>query len=211
MNRPRHYETHLTLAADDPGPLDALRAWAESCGLKWTQIVLDRGRTPLQPMITFWDRGTLADQHDRARRLTREIAARAARVVRVKIEASVANDDVPQTDAEIPPGSTSYFEHHVKVVLGDAARIEELGALAVRHAARLSRNARRVRSDGRCERFVTQRVARRGAETARERLDRLLCELRTTQFDVLDVEAEYVLFDSAIELDAGWLELSEGD
>src|SRR4051812_13031477 len=45
------FETHVTVSAADGSALDALRAWAESHGLTFHHIVLERGRTPSQPMV----------------------------------------------------------------------------------------------------------------------------------------------------------------
>ena len=47
-----HFETHVTARADGPAGVEALRAWAARRGLKFHHIVLDRGRTPSQPMVT---------------------------------------------------------------------------------------------------------------------------------------------------------------
>lgn len=45
-------ETHVTVRADDPGRVDTLRAWAEARGLAFHHIVVDRGVTPSQPMVS---------------------------------------------------------------------------------------------------------------------------------------------------------------
>ncbi|MFG3407559.1 hypothetical protein [Streptomyces sp. NPDC048142] len=89
-------------------------------------------------------------------------------------------------------------------VAADSGRWEALVAVAVRHGAHVSWNARRRRADGREERFVTQRCHRTGDRRAALRLDALLAEL--TAYEVVDVEREYVLLDSGPELDEGWLE-----
>ena len=52
---------------------------------------------------------------------------------------------------------SSYFEHHVKVVLADGEAMATVWQVSERHAAHVSRNARRLLPDGRHERFVTQR------------------------------------------------------
>jgi len=75
----------------------------------------------------------------------------------------------------------------------------------VPYGARLSRNARRQFTDGRHERFVTQRCHDVGAPTARQRLDALLAALRAGGHEIVEVEAEYVVRDDALHLDDGWL------
>ncbi|MEV3972504.1 hypothetical protein AB0K68_30850 [Streptomyces sp. NPDC050698] len=82
----------------------------------------------------------------------------------------------------------------------------DLAALAARvtpHGAHLSWNARRVRGEQH-ERFVTQRCHVVDAEGASRALERLPAELRGCE--VLGVEREFVLHDSDVSVDEGWLE-----
>lgn len=199
------YETHLTLSADESTTLMAVEDWAIAAGLKWTRIELDSGLTPDQPMVTFQGNGSLTDQLQRATDLSRNILQLGGRTIRVKVEAAPSNDDVPDTEVDAAGRHDQYFEHHAKVLLENAADTESLTGLAEKNGARLSRNTRRRRPDGRCERFVTQRVFARGRDDARRELDRLLTALTENGYDVLEVEQEYVLFDSHLSLDAGWL------
>ena len=64
----------------------------------------------------------------------------------------------------------------------------------------------RKRSDGYEERFVTQRCYRVGREYARKVLQALIKDLQVAAYRIVDVEAEYVVYDSDLTLDAGWLE-----
>lgn len=130
-------------------------------------------------------------------------------VVRLKVEADVTNDDVPQTDTDMAPESTGYFEHHVKVLLSGSSNVAQLSERAAACDGRLSQNTRRVRADGQAERFVTQRVYDRGRNHSRRKLDHLLSELSAAAFSVLEIEEEYVVFDSNLAIDAGWLEREE--
>jgi hypothetical protein len=80
---------------------------------------------------------------------------------------------------------------------------------AARHTARLSRNALTVRADRRCERFLTQRCFGVGRATARDRLSALLDLVSVLQFEVLEVEEEFVVYDSNHSIDDGWLHKEE--
>ena len=89
----------------------------------------------------------------------------------------------------------------------------ELGADLTRLAkttaglgARLSRNAFRAHIDGGEERFVTQRCYGVTLPEASARLTRLLEVVGDEGFAILDVEEEYVVWDSGVSLDAGWLD-----
>ena len=200
------FETHVTVSA---GSDDALRTWADGQGdrrLKVTHILLDGGSTPSQPMVTRQSTGTLATERAAAATLADELTAAGFEVCRVKVEVPPRAAGIPATDADAaghPP--LRHFEHHVKLLLpADADEAAVAAAVAI-HSAQLSRNARRVRPDGRRERFVTQRCYAVGLATAGRRLADLLAALAAGGYDVVDTEAEYVVFDSNAALDAGWI------
>ncbi|MBA4031809.1 MAG: hypothetical protein C0478_13090 [Planctomyces sp.] len=157
-------------------------------------------------MVTFWGSDSVLIQQQRANRIAIEIANLRGRVERVKIEASIDNSEVPTStiDTEEFPGR--YFEHHVNVLLGSNSDLDFLTFLATENDARLSQNIRRRRADGQSERFLTQRVFRNGRYIARTKLTGLLDQLADANIQILDIEEEYVLYDSHIMLDSGWLE-----
>lgn len=195
MTDAARYEVHLTIGAV-PEPVDRP-------GLEYTRIVLRRGAVPTQPRYTGRGRGS-ADQ----RRLSAEAWRRALEedgldVIRTKIEVDARGGvGVPLTDGDAaaePAGR--YFEHHVKVRPGDGEEaVERLVALAAPHGAHVSYN---TLPEHEGEWFVTQRCHAVGRETAQRRLDALVEAL--AGLEVLRIEAEWVEFDSAIEVDAGWL------
>ncbi|WP_285666631.1 hypothetical protein [Actinorhabdospora filicis] len=191
------FELHLTLAVTDRD----LTAIADELGAKYTSIELDRGLTPLQPMLTRSAKGTLPEMRALAARLTTLLDAQGVQVVRTKIEAAPWTDGLPESDVEADPDL--YWEHHIKLLLPPASDVDALTTVVSLHGARLSRNARRTRADGVLERFVTQRCHGVGRSTARARLDGLLAAL--THHKIAEVEEEYVVLDDRIGLDAGWL------
>ena len=191
------FEIHLTGVYGDE-----LERFARAHGWKFSHIELDRGVWTSQPMISIRRSGTLDGQQEMLRIWRGMLVDYGAQIVREKIEAAPGNEGVPQTDSDTvgePQGR--YFEHHIKLVLPDAtaARLAALTQLVAPHGARLSRNARRQRPDGRHERFVTQRCHRVGRVTARRELDALLETLRTDGQDIAEVEEEYVVYDSALQ------------
>ncbi|MGW4384329.1 hypothetical protein [Kitasatospora sp. NPDC004531] len=197
------YETHLTLA---PGDADALAEWAAAHGLEFTHILLARGRHPSQPMLSWQGDGTLAAQHRRAAAETARLRAAGFTPVRVKIEAAPWAPGVPRTDAEAELADAArYFEHHVKVRLSPGVPRETLARAAAGHHAHVSWNARRTEPDGHRQYFVTQRCHRLGLPAAGSRLDRLTTALTAAGFPPLKVTREYVVHDSSLALDSGWL------
>ena len=200
-------ETHLTIRLDEGQSVQSLRAAPSAHGLKLTHIVLARGVAPSQPMLTRTARGTLSQALTEAAALRDALEADGFAVSRVKVEAAPWNEGVPASDDEgaaHPP--ERYFEHHAKLLLDAGADLRELAALAQRHGAHLSHNALRRRDDGRHERFVTQRCRGVGRDTATRKLDTLLRELKAEGYEVIEVEQEFVVHDSDLALDAGWIE-----
>lgn len=200
------FEIHITAYAHQA---EALSAFAAEHGVKFVHIVLDRGAFASQPMLTLPGRGTLTDQYAAVRDWRRKLDAAGIRPCRCKIELVPWGVGVPGSDEQAaaePAGR--YFEHHLKLLL-PAATVADLVALAdlvAPHGARLSRNARRERADGGQERFVTQRCHAVGRATAQRRLDALVETVRAAGHEVLAVEQEYVVSDSHVHHDRGWLD-----
>jgi hypothetical protein len=197
------FETHLTVRL--PGRLgegdEGLARWAERHEMKYAMILLDRGATPQQPMLTYHRLGMLPAQLVLARRRVRELCGAGFDVVRVKVEAAPWNEDVPQSAVEasaLMPGC--YFEHHVKLVLADDAEVDAVRRIGTRHAGHVSRNARR----GLHERFLTQRCQLVGHPEAHRRLEALLDALAREGHHVIEVEEEFVVHDDNPGLDHGW-------
>ncbi|MBD2900607.1 hypothetical protein amrb99_96120 [Actinomadura sp. RB99] len=196
------FETHVTVR---PAAAGAVAGWAVARGLKFVHIVLERGRVASQPMLTLRTRGTLDDALADAARTAADLRADGFEVARVKVEAAPWNAGVPADDADAL-GPAYYFEHHLKLLLEPGFDAGALAGAARPHAAHLSRNARRVRADGREERFVTQRCRCVGSRTAARRLDALAGALRARGHEIVSVEREFVVHDGDASLDDGWIE-----
>ncbi|WP_245599320.1 hypothetical protein [Embleya scabrispora] len=196
------FETHVTVGTDD---VDTLARRAGGYGVGLTHIVLARGRTTSQPMLTERATTTLARARERAAALAVVLRRDGYAVTRTKIEAAPWHPGVPRTDADARAlGPDLYFEHHLKLVLTRDADLAALAAEVVGHGAHLSHNARRVRADGRSERFVTQRCHRVGDEFAAAAAAALVSAL--TGYEIASVEREFVVHDDNGALDDGWLD-----
>ncbi|MFG2646016.1 hypothetical protein ACGFYP_34225 [Streptomyces sp. NPDC048370] len=187
------YETHVTVRCRTEQERTRLGVWAASRGLKVTTIVLARGRTPLQPMLTLPDRTS----HPAVLAALREAGFEP---VRVKVET------VPWSTEPTGPGG-GYYEHHLKLALPTTYDRAALEALVMPHNAHVSWNARRVLPGqrGRHERFVTQRHPG-PADTAGHACDVLVAALITAGHELIAQERELVLSDSDLSWDEGWLE-----
>ncbi|MEV1008977.1 hypothetical protein [Streptomyces sp. NPDC049881] len=201
------WEAHLTVACPASG-VGELAAWAARRGLGFVHIELARGVSRSQPMITLTGSGAAGARMPETDRAAAGLAAAGCPVVRTKVETAPWADGVPQDDAAAGAGDPArYFEHHVKLLLPPRHDRTALERLATAHGAHLSWNARRVRADGRQERFVTQRCAGVGRATAERRLAALLDALAAppAAHRITEVEREYVVHDSNLALDDGWI------
>jgi hypothetical protein len=197
------FETHFTLRIAEAGEVID---WAQKQGMKLTHIVLLGGEHPSQPMITRHSSGLLQNSYGEAPRIAEQIRSLGAEIRRIKIEMDADNPAAPASagDAMLCP-PTCYFEHHIKLLLPAGQEHASLTNIANRHRARLSRNVLRHRQDRFEERFLTQRLYRQGRDAAAAALHNLQMELEEQSFTILEIEAEYVVFDSNVDLDAGWL------
>ncbi|MFG2482780.1 hypothetical protein ACGFSI_08440 [Streptomyces virginiae] len=187
------YETHVTVRCADAAELARLDAWARARELKVTHILLARGRMVSQPMLTLPDR----TGHER---LVPQLRAAGFDPVRVKVET------VPWTTDSPGPGG-GYFEHHLQVLLPADFDRAALEALVAPHGAHLSWNARRVGDGDRHVRFVTQRWrGAAGAAGAGAAFDALVEALWSAGYEMGSGEREFVLYDSDLSLDDGWID-----
>jgi hypothetical protein len=184
--------------------LARFRAWCEGRAFKCVRIVLARGEHVEQPMAT-WRRGptTLPLVLDEARHVA---ASMDWPVVRVKVEASPDNDEVPRDNTDMGGhDAANYFEHHVKLRRETSATRDALLRVCQVHGAHLSRNSFHEDHSGWEVRFVTLRSYGVGRGASERQVQRLLADLAALGEDVLETESEYCVHDSNLDLDRGWL------
>jgi hypothetical protein len=203
------FEVHITVGLPDRGGRDRFLDWCRIHDFKFVHIILDRGDHIDQPMAT-WRRSqaSLTTVLAEARVIATELQKIAFSVIRVKVEVDTLNQDVPQFDEEaIGHAASNYFEHHVKLLRDRPAPCDRLLRVCVEQQAHLSRNSWREPSQGKEERFVTSRYYRVGSASSRSQLQQLLECLNELGEQVIDVESEYCVYDTNLDLDRGWLGL----
>ena len=198
------FEIHLTVeAAQAAAGADALARFADAQGMQVLHIELPRGAVTAQPMLSWRRDGVLADCLAQVAVVEQALADRGMWVMRAKVEAAPTNAGVPQAGEACPPGT--YFESHLKLLLADDATLRQVTDITIAHGAHVSRNARRMRTDGCQERFVTLRSTLGGLQEMVARSQTLQHALAPMVRAVLDTEIEFVVHDSNRALDAGWL------
>jgi hypothetical protein len=201
------FETHITVRLDNSIGLDRLQQWCSDRDLKFLHILLDRGETVSQPMLTRRGRRNFADELKIANHLAEDLNAEDFPVIRIKIEAAPWNQGVPTSDAEaLANHANRYFEHHVRLSIEPTTDLQPLRELAQTHSAHLSRNALQLGCNGCQERFITQRCMGVGRSEAEKRLQILVDSIESLGYTPIDIEAEFVVYDSNFALDNGWIQ-----
>jgi hypothetical protein len=201
------FETHLTVEPTHEAAMDGLRAIAARYDLKLTHVVLHAGRSASQPMLTRHGEGDDESERREIKSLIQRLEAEGLHITRVKIEVAPDSHGVPDSAEEASRSHAgTYFEHHVKVLVESLDALSRLLGIAQAHDARLSRNALRIRPDARQERFCTQRCFRMGRTGASVRLRSLVRAITAESFEVLETVQEFVIYDSNLALDEGWLD-----
>lgn len=212
------FEAHVTVDCDDgPASASRLEGWSATRGWKFTHIVLASGLMPSQPMLTLRGCGSYEEQLRTCRWASQALRDAGFSPVRVKIEVPAWASMVPRSDVQAqlldgqgnPAGCASqYFEHHLKVLLdpGSEVCLSALTATAVAHSAHVSWNARRARGGTDYqERFVTQRCYGVGLPVAQTRLAALTRAVEDLSIEIIEVEQEFVVYDSNMAVDDGWM------
>ncbi len=199
------FEAHITVETQSLDELDRFRQTCSELTLKFIEIVLPRGTTTHQPMTASYHRGDFAAVRTEVQQLAGALAGAGFAVLRVKIEATGAHRNVPRTDADAKTTPHNYFEYHVKALLAVGADLSPLVALVSPHGAHISRNARRIRSDGLAEHFVTLRSYGAGKPTADAKFAALRSTLVSAGYRLVEAVCEYTVYDSNTSVDAGWL------
>ncbi len=201
------FEVHVTVLAPDQAVLGRFRDWCRVRAFKCVYIVLSRGEHVEQPMAT-WRRSdvSLPRVVEEAERCAADLRRVTIPVMRVKVEAAPDNAEVPVHDPDAAAHDPrNYFEHHVKLLRDTAAAREALAQGCAKYGAHLSRNAFRKVEAGREERFVTLRSYGAGRVSSERQMQQLLALLNQLGERVVEHQSEYCVYDSNLDLDAGWL------
>ncbi len=196
------FETHLTIDLHDSSDIPRLRQWGINRQLKFLHILLERGTHISQPMLTRRGCGNLTSQLSIAKDLAIDLNLANFPISRIKIEAAPWNQDIPQSDRLASTQAHRYFEHHIKLSLESTTDILPLKELTHQHSAHISRNALKIRADGFREQFVTQRCIGVGQIEAQNRLRILVESIESLGYLPIDIEAEFVVYDSNLSLDS---------
>lgn len=158
------------------------------------------GNYPNQPMFTFWVNGHI----DEVNKVVYDIEARMAKmmpVLRTKIEAMAHNEGVPNVCSD-----DHYFEYHFKVPVKNTTEWNLLVEIITPYGAHLFYNP--------YNKNLTPIVTLR-RYTSLDDLDHeykyMIKDLEYNQFVYHELEKEYSVYDSNVELDQNWLFTEEKD
>lgn len=200
---PGQFELHLSVAIATDAELGRFEEFCRQQGARALVIRLARGLTPRQPMLSLQLEGAPDAVYKRIQALTEALVTADFSLQRLKVEASIFNQGLPQTDSQAA-AYAGYFEHHLKLNLSpdELQDLSALSDLLNLFGGHLSANALK---DSPEQRFVTQRV-KAGERRACWELDKLMGCCRARGLSVSKQVREYIIYDSCLELDAGWIE-----
>ncbi len=200
------FEAHITVKADKLALKEKFDLLCQNLNLKCVFIELPKGTTRSHPMTASYHHGTFKDVLQKINQIAQNIVNADFKITRIKIEAMVSNQDIPILDIEAQKlPKSNYFEFHVKAILSADQNLEVLKKYCLQHDAHLSANAFKKLVNGRQQRFITMRVYRVGYKTAQKRFDNLLGLLKAKGFKLSQQQREYTVYDSNLNLDAGWI------
>jgi len=199
------FEAHITIKADNLDLKSKFSLLCQKIDLKCVFIELPKGVTRSQVMTASYHHGAFKDVLQQINQIAQYIVNADFEVTRIKIEAMVSNQDIPVLDIEAQKlPKTNYFEFHVKAILSADENLEVLRKYCLQHDAYLSKNAFKKLVDGTQERFITMRIYGLGYKSAQTHFDNLIAFLKYKGFKLSQQQREYTVYDSNLNLDAGW-------
>ena len=200
------FEAHITVKVEKLALREKFKLICQNINVKCVFIELPEGVTRSQPMTASYHHGTFSDVLQQINQIAQNIVNADFEITRIKIEAMVSNQDIPISDIEaqrLP--KTNYFEFHVKAILSASENLEMLRKYCLQHDAYLSANAFKKLVDGKQQRFITMRVYGMGYKSAQKQFDNLIALLKSKEFILSQQQREYAVYDSNLNLDAGWI------
>ncbi|MEL6461562.1 MAG: hypothetical protein AAFQ91_25575 [Cyanobacteria bacterium J06621_15] len=199
------FEAHITIKTLNS---DLKRKFSSLCHklrVKSVFIELPKGVNRSQPMTASYHHGTFRDVLQKINQIAQNIVDAGFEVTRIKIEAMVSNQDIPMYDIEAQKlPKSNYFEFHVKTILSGSDNLEMLRQCCLQHDAHLSKNAFKKFINEKQERFITMRMYGVGYKSAQTGFDKLINCLKAKGFKLSQQQREYAVYDSNLNLDAGW-------
>lgn len=202
------YELHITVICEEARLAD-FQQTCSALGAKGLLIVLPKGEHQRQVQSGFHKYGSMAEVFDILKTQQDSFTKAGFTVVRSKVELKLGTSFskcVPLLSGICPNGQ--YFEFHLQVRL-HYDRLAELEKVSSRHNAHLSRNAYKTDKElGLVWQFLTLRFHDLGLDASQDRFHALRESLLASNFEVVKTESEYAIYDSNVNVDAGWAETS---
>ncbi|MBI4852432.1 MAG: hypothetical protein HY819_11615 [Acidobacteria bacterium] len=200
------FESHITIQLNNQTALSLFRSVCEELKVKCSLIELPNGINRFQPMTSLYHQGSFESVLKEVNGLAQSLTQEGFKVIRVKIEALINNLNVPITDEQAKKFPNNYFEFHLLVTLSSEKDKERLKNLCTQNNAHLSQNAFKKTLYGLNQHFVTMRLYNIGKTNAKAEFSKLIEMLKKENFSLSNKLQEYIVYDSNISLDQGWVE-----
>ncbi|MDY6901911.1 MAG: hypothetical protein SWZ49_28135 [Cyanobacteriota bacterium] len=200
------FEAHVTIKPVNSELKHKFSLLCQKLKVKCVLIELPKGVTRSQLMTASYHHGGFKDVLQQINQIAQNIVNAEFEVTRIKIEAMVSNQDIPIYDVEAQKlPKSNYFEFHVKAILSASDNLEVLRKYCLQHDAHLSKNAFKKLLNGKQKRFITMRMYGVGYKSAQAQFDNLMKYLKAKGFKLSQQQREYTVYDSNLNLDAGWV------
>ena len=201
---PGSYECHISVDLSND-KLQEFKDYSHSKNLKFIVIELSDGLTPVQPMVNFPLHKSPQKSWEFIEEIINEMKALDFNIVRLKLEAGLQNENIPQTNDEaVNLTSMQYFEFHSQIKIPVSYDLKSLRISVKDYDGHLSRNAYKMESDFNFY-FITQRFYKIGKLEALQKLEKLQEFIGSLGLSVTKSIKEFNIYDSNIELDSGWM------
>ena len=191
------FEIHITTQKLSEQELPAFVDFCAKIEAKPILIELSHGKSTQQPMISKVVKcDGKASLEFILEDLKNLFVANSFSVERTKIEVPVKYHSA--TKGFYPALSKTYFEWHGKVIVSDTKSMQ---ALAEKFGGKLSKNSLKNEAN---RKFITLRDFD-GEASIMSRIQALKTALAEVKAPVLKEELEFCIYDSNLQLDAGWI------
>ena len=153
------------------------------------------GSQPIQPMLTYWMKGTDQEVMAHAELIRTQMVDNKIPVFRVKVEAMISNEGVP-TVADID----HYFEYHFKIPITSTDDWNKIVKLVTKFGVHLFYNPynKTLQPIATLRRFDSQ-------INLKNTYEQVKAVLEDNGFELHSLEREYSVYDSCVDYDQRWL------
>ncbi|CAF1036464.1 unnamed protein product [Rotaria magnacalcarata] len=196
------FKVHITV---DHREMEKLLNVCKINKLKPIFIHLQNGNNPQQLMTSSSHVGTFPEIVEQMK-IFADLQFKDLNIIRLKIKSSASHKGVPEENVDklFWSQKSNYFEFRYKIYVSSKSQLGRLNALCIQQNLCLAFNAFETKSTYERYYIATMRLFHTGRKNAYVTNNYILQSLTRNDFSPVEVENEFVVYDSNINLDSGW-------